>query len=421
VAIGAAAVLVTAATLPFLLPYAELRRIDFLPRSLGETRRYSADVYSYLTADVHSLVWGGVLRAWPTPEGSLFPGAAIAILAILAVAASVRAARHEAADTVPAPPPARRWAIRTGAILAAAAAAVTAALLLGWSLRTPLVRVTRFDRALVILGGAAAALLALSPRARTAARLWLATPAAIFTLLAFFAVTMSFGPQLRTAGSVLLDTNLYSLPFFWLPGFDGLRVPARFAMVAALALAALAALGAQLAGRRAGRWPLVAAGVSIVIEAAALPMAVNGNPIDYRQAGLAPLPPRVEVGSAQPRVYAHLASLADNAPVLELPLGEPAFDIRYMFYSIGHWHPLVNGYSGGAPVAYGLLAEALKDRRANPGGAWQALRQSGARYVVVHEDGYSGGGGRQTTAWLRANGAREVAQFDGDRLFELDR
>jgi len=49
--IAAACALFGAATLPFLVPYVELRRLGFNPRSLAETRRFSADVYGYLTAD----------------------------------------------------------------------------------------------------------------------------------------------------------------------------------------------------------------------------------------------------------------------------------------------------------------------------------------------------------------------------------
>ena len=72
-----AAVAVGLATAPFLLPYWQLRRLGFSPRSLAETIRYSADVLGYATTDVSMWLWGGMVRAWPKPEGSLFPGFAI--------------------------------------------------------------------------------------------------------------------------------------------------------------------------------------------------------------------------------------------------------------------------------------------------------------------------------------------------------
>src|SRR6185295_6904879 len=49
---------VIAVTVPFLVPYAELRRLGFSARSLGETGRFSADVYNYFTADVGMALWG---------------------------------------------------------------------------------------------------------------------------------------------------------------------------------------------------------------------------------------------------------------------------------------------------------------------------------------------------------------------------
>ena len=52
---------------------------------------------------------------------------------------------------------------------------------------------------------------------------------------------------------------------------------------------------------------------------------------------------------------------AGDSVIVELPLGEPAFDVRYMFYSTRHWHRLVNGYRGGVPPSYEQLDEALED------------------------------------------------------------
>jgi hypothetical protein len=68
----------------------------------------------------------------------------------------------------------------------------------------------------------------------------------------------------------------------------------------------------------------------------------------------------VSLASA-PAVYRFLSTLPDSSVVVELPLGEPAFDVRYMFYSTLHWKKLVNGYSGGAPMGYEQLTTALED------------------------------------------------------------
>ena len=118
-------------------------------------------------------------------------------------------------------------------------------------------------------------------------------------------------------------------------------------------------------------------------------------------------------------MYRFVAQLPASDALVELPFGEVAFDVRYMFYSTLHWRPLANGYSGGAPDAYGLLAESLKDLLRRPDAAWQALSASSATYVIVHEDFYADGRGSQVSNWLRAHGARERAAYGGDHLFEI--
>ena len=173
-------------------------------------------------------------------------------------------------------------------------------------------------------------------------------------------IAMSFGPDIHARGRPAARTSVYALFIDLVPGFDGVRVPARYAMIVTLGLAALTALGiAGVDGRRRERVSLVAA-VLILAEAIAVPLPTNQNSTGYGQAGLAPLPASVAIGSAAPEVYRFASQLPASAVLLELPLGEPAFDIRYMFYSTRHWKRLVNGYSGGAPDEYGMLTESLK-------------------------------------------------------------
>ena len=83
---------VTAVTLPFLLPYLELRRLGFGPRALNEVKAFSADVFSYWTSPAESWLWGGLIRAYPKAEGDLFPTIAALLLGAVGVAGSVSAA-----------------------------------------------------------------------------------------------------------------------------------------------------------------------------------------------------------------------------------------------------------------------------------------------------------------------------------------
>ena len=71
-ALSATAIAVSALTLPFLLPYLELRRLGFGPRTLNEVKSFSADVFSYWTSPAESHLWGTLVRAYPKAEGDLF-------------------------------------------------------------------------------------------------------------------------------------------------------------------------------------------------------------------------------------------------------------------------------------------------------------------------------------------------------------
>ena len=415
VRLGLAAAIVLGATAPFLLPYLELRRLGFNPRSLAETRRFSADVYAYFTADPNLRVWGSVAQAWPRSEGLLFPGLTIVVLAAIGLWHSEKTAENaeSAKQSV-----SLRF-LRSLRFFLMLVAALIITLLLGFSIRLPGVKITSLSRALGVGAICAAILLVASRDSRAAARRWLLSPAGIFSAITLFALVMSFGPDIHAMGRPVTTTNLYAVFYDRVPGFDGVRVPARFATIVTLGLAALAALGVVALDRRHQMRTCALAASLILIEALAVPIPINQSSADYKQRGLAPLPATVTIGAAAPAVYAFAAQLPESAVLIEFPLGEPAFDIRYMFYSTLHWRRLVNGYSGGAPPEYEVLTESLKDLATRPDRAWQAVADSTATHAIVHEASYVDDGGMRISAWLRARGAREVASFGTDHVFAL--
>ena len=87
----------------------------------------------------------------------------------------------------------------------------------------------------------------------------------------------------------MATTNLYAVFYDRVPGFDGVRVPARFATIVTLGLAALAALGVAAIDRRHRARAATLAAALILLEATAVPIPINQNSTDYKQAGLAPL------------------------------------------------------------------------------------------------------------------------------------
>jgi len=411
IAMAGAAVVV--ATIPFVLPYVALRRMGFAARSIRETDRFSANVYAYLTADPNANLWGGVMRAWPHLENALFPGVTIVALAAIAVVVAWREARPPAEKRHGPFSPVLGW-------MFGAASAVFVAMIFGWTIRLPFLKITSPDRVFLIVMGLLTAWLVASPRARAVTRAWLASTPAVLTAVTLFAVVMSFGLRIQAGDRLVEPVSLYTFFYRFVPGFDGLRVPARYGMIVALGLAALAGyVAAAIDAMKNGRRLLIIASILIVAEFAALPLPINGNDTAYKQSGLAPLPDVVAMGSDAPPVYQFVATLPDSASLAEMPFGEVAFEVRYMFYSTLHWRPLANGYSGGAPIEYGLLAEGLKDALRRPEAAWQALLESGVTHVVVHEASYADGRGSQVSSWLRTHGAQEIATFGTDRVFVL--
>jgi hypothetical protein len=413
--VGAMIAGVVIVTTPFLLPYVELRRLGFVPRPISEVAIYSADVYGYFTADPGLRVWGSIARAWPAPEGSLFPGLTIASLAAVAIVDTWTQARATVRPTA---------VTRVLGWLLAAASAAAVFLLLGRSIRIPatrpLFKIASFARGLAWVAGIGGALLAVSADARMTARRLLASPVGLFLIATLFAAAMSVGLDIHAHGRLIEEGAPYAVFYRFVPGFDGLRVPARFGMIVAFGLAALAGCGAAVIARQWNRrWLVVAASVLIVVESWAAPIAINQNATNYKQRGLAPLPGALAVAEAALPLYAFVARLPETSVLLELPAGEPAFDVRYMLYALPHKRALVNGYSGGAPTDYTLLIEALKEILGRPDYAWQALTASAATHVIVHEASYEPGRGQRISAWLASHGAREIAAFDDGRVFEL--
>jgi hypothetical protein len=323
--VAATCAIVVGATVPFLLPYLELRRLGFSPRSLAETRRFSADVYAYFTADPNLRLWGGIANAFPRAEGLLFPG--LTIVALAAWAAVKGTADGEDRDgSVPRPAKTRRYIHAAAAIVAL----LIVTLLLGYSIRLPGLKITDLPRLLIVAAVASAILLAASRDTRISLARFVSSPVGFFLLTTLFAIAMSFGPQVRAKGRVVADAGLYAAFYNFAPGFDGIRVPARYAIVATLGLAALVAFAVAALERR-WKWLPAVAGALILVEATAVPIPIDQGSVEFTQAGLVALPPSIGVGETVPEVYGYIRQLPASAVVMELPLGEPAFDGRYMF------------------------------------------------------------------------------------------
>jgi hypothetical protein len=175
-------------------------------------------------------------------------------------------------------------------------------------------------------------------------------------------------------GSLGFNGAMYPSLYDWLSPVRGLRVPARFSVLVALSLTVLAGFGARrlLDGFR-GR---ATAGVFAGIVVAAI-----GNVWPVLQ-----LEP---VWQAPPPVYGSIAGARDVV-LAEFPFPQDyAFNTPYMYFSLWHWAPMVNGYSGFMPRSYDDFEQGVRDF---PGpGSIATMKARGVTHVTVNCGFYRGG------------------------------
>jgi hypothetical protein len=258
-----------------------------------------------------------------------------------------------------------------------------------------------------------------SPRVRTFLR---GTPRSTigFHLAALAACfVLSLGPLPHVLGTPLPDQGPYRWLYDYVPGFDGVRAPARLGMLFALFLAVLASLGVRTIEQRVRRASLITIPLALLFfyEATAAPILMN---VSSDANGLARPPGRMIPGPGTLDIYHAVNRLPANIILAEFPFGDPSYDLRYMYYSTTHWRRLLNGYSGGFPNSHIRAREvlgALPDRRHDE--AWALLMSQQITHALVHEGSFLGDAGARVSSWLESRGAREIAMAGEDRLFEL--
>lgn len=320
-----------------------------LKRSIGEIRLFSADVAGLLFASGDLLLWGWV-HVIERAESPLFPGLTIVLLTAYAVHAAhpFRAGAGES----------RRFAAfraALGVLLAVLLIATAIPIVYGtWRLTLGGIRVVsiaRADKPLTLALVVALALIASLPRLRSAfhRRSILA-----FYLLAAFAMwVFALGPD----PTVMDRRALYQAPYGWLmrlPGFDGLRVPARFWMMAVACLSVVAALAVNRLSGRARR---------IVVALAVAGLLLDGWPrrfLVFPPPALRPSPPGVMAR-------------------IDVPITDDV-DLQALYQQTFDPVPLFNGFSGYAPPHYYAMRTLVDDHDPR---ILQVLAANGSIGVVV--------------------------------------
>ncbi len=229
---------------------------------------------------------------------------------------------------------------------------------------------------------------------------WRTRTIGIYGTVAVVAFVLTLGPR-PDFGFGRLETGPYDWLLLLLPGLDGLRVPARFAMVGFLGLSVLAAFGAAwlTPSRR-----VVARGVFALASAAAV---AEGIPITR--------PERFPVNGMRDEQAAYQWLRSEpRGPMLVLPVGWTAEGTRYLIGTLTHGNTIVNGYSGYSWKLEDFFGGPLSVELVNAGELLRAARAVGLRYLVVHRTLYEN---QAFAADLVHALGQDHAQVEQTRLF----
>jgi hypothetical protein len=259
---------------------------------------------------------------------------------------------------------------------------------LGWRGRLPLPVSFELPLALCALAAAGAFAAWRAPKDATGARLrGLALGLALLIAAAF---VLALGRELAVGDAHLPLPG--ALLARWVPGYDNLRNPLRWAIPIGIAVPVLAGLGIawleRLAARPAARAAL-RAGV-VLLWLVSVPWVV--------------LPVRDAWEDQHVRMdgYRALDALGPGA-MLELPWPlDPTYNVqvvsRYVQASTLHWRPLVNGISGYVPPSHLLLRQVVQELP-GPGALARLHALCAVRFVLLHMEAMAP---LEREAWKRA-------------------
>lgn len=335
IAMVAAAGVAALAVSPIIIGYQQIHgRYNLTRDFFNEVVEYSADLSSFVTASPLSALWG-----WTATlnggERQLFPGLTITVLAVAGVILLRRS--YPAGRDRLAMVSAFCWVMAAGLAAIAVSARVTGPWDLDWGWLT--VSGTAPHKTLSLSAALAIVAIALSPTMRAEFRV--RSTLAFYLVAAAILFLCSLGPRPALLGEQIL----YEPPYAWLmrlPFFgDAVRVPARFGMLAILALSVAGSLAFnRLALARRSR-------------AAVLLLVITGIVAEGWMRGL-PLPITPQTAFEVPA--------GESAAMMELPLGDVWRDTVAMYRATRHRLRGVNGYNGYEPAYYQVLRRALAER-----------------------------------------------------------
>jgi hypothetical protein len=368
--IGLFLLLVLAGVGPFLYQYFRLRNEMGFIREMG----LSASLKSFLSTAPLNRLYGKITAPFLKPEAELFPGLLAFALALLGFLWLVRKKRTE--ETLQAKNVCRKKIVlasyRAVNVLILIALVLSAIILVtgGWEFSVVgklRLRAHGLHNPILVLVFLFVIRWLMNRKYSLKKRrisfqenpiLW------IYGNIFLLAFLFTFGPQ-----------GPYLFLYKYVPGFDGLRVPARFHIFVMFTLSVFAAFGVKklLLGGRSWKTSLGKALIVllILVEYASMPLPVKSIPV------------KKEI----PEVYQWLLTKKEDLVLLELPLpnfekGRALVECLRLYYSIYHWKKMVNGYSGYFPPLFDEICRRWKDLRFDQNIA--DLQTLGVNIIIIH-------------------------------------
>src|SRR5262245_24850347 len=312
---------------PGLWKYRQVHTALHLVRDINEIKRLSLQFGDVFAPSPELVLWGSRL-APARPEATIFPGVTMLAVGLIWLIASKTWKR--------ASPETRTTDEKVLIAVSAIAAIVALSIFVvgPWALGPLTVTDFRKPFSLAVLFRVLAFL-----RGRWMRDAWRRHSVAVFYVVAMAAIfVLALGPEPRLFGRPIL----YEPPYSWLmrlPGFETLRVPARFAMLIVLCQSVLLALAVSRWSSRLRRRELAV----LLIGAGLL---VDG----WARVHVEQPPPS---GPEWPDAI---------AAVVEVPPGGQ-HDFDAIYRSLSHGRPIVNGYSGFFPPFYLPFVTAMNARQ----------------------------------------------------------
>jgi len=203
----------------------------------------------------------------------------------------------------------------------------------------------------------------------------------IFACIGIVGVILMLGPVLKIAGSA---TDIF-LPYFYayklFPTLGLIREIGRYVILVHFAVAMLAGFGSAAILSRISHIGItnnnekyrIIAGLGLIL------LVIGGSwhvPVYISH--------EMPVGKELPSEYQWLMNQSNNDPIIEIPTRWLEDNPLYLFYSMYHWHPTVNGYSGRDIEEVSRIIRLTGEFPSN--NSISVLQDRGIRYLFIHVD-----------------------------------